>query len=684
MLQLVCRNIEGERQVVPLTSGTLVTVGRNPGSTIQVKNPSVSRQHAEIQEVGGAWVVRDLGSSNHSFVNDAEVTDSPISAGDELRFGDFPVKVQLYAGAAEARGGERPAPARERSASAREQAPSREEAPSRGGDGDDREAARLEREERIRRRREERAAGDAAPEVVSPSPPQRAPAPEPERARRPAPEPARAAEPAPEAAIATPEPVADRGRPRPSPAARPARSAPSRVRPEASAPAASGDQGSGEEVDASELRRAKASARGMEKDLTEAQERVQEMEARIVELETREGRFDEELDGWHERYNRVREQMDHGGELLERSREELEERDELIAEHEARIASLEGQLGAFEATRGETGDQLSELKAKAVQKDRRIDELQRELDLMEYDLRSSREELEALQDSFNHENTQERRLNRELETLREVIADKENVISELKGEIEEKARENYDLRLGTGIKDLEEARRDVLDSLFAKTKEVDLLREQLKAQERETVGVREQVGELEAKVTEQKDISSHPDFQRKVRELERALEDLSDARADQEKLGKRLDDFGPEQKGKLEAEINFLQRKNKALQDKLESVQDDVEELEKRAQEAGPVLAAPVAEATADLDSSVAIRVRGSERVAQAMENYAVWKANLNLLRNYLEEAEEAVGDAAACTSALESVNELVTLVLSDAGELRKELVGLKDLLAEG
>lgn len=674
MLQLVCRNIAGERQVVPLTPGTLVTVGRNPGSTIQVKNPSVSRQHAEIQEAGGGWVVRDLGSSNHSFVNDAEVTESPINAGDELRFGDFPVKVQLYAGAAEGRGGGREAPARGRSA------PAREEALSRGGGGDDREAARQEREARIRRGREERGGGDGEPEAAPAATSERASTPEPERGRRPAPAPEPEA--APEPAIAAPEPApaAERGRPRPSPAARPARSAPSRVRPEASAPAAS----SGEAVDPSELRRAKAATRGMEKDLSDAQERVREMEARIVELETREGRFDEELDGWHERYNRVREQLDHSGELLARAREDLEERDELIAEHEARIASLEGQLGAFEATRGETGDQLSELKAKAVQKDRRIDELQRELDLMEYDLRASREELEALQDSFNHENTQERRLNRELQTLREVIADKENVIAELKGEIEEKARENYDLRLGTGIKDLEEARRDVLDSLFAKTKEVDQLREQLKAQERETAGVRERVGELEAKITEQKDISSHPDFQRKVRELERALEDLSVARADQEKLGKRLDEFSPEQRGKLEAEINFLQRKNKALQDKLESVQEEVEELEKRAREAKPVVAAPVAEATADLDSVTAIRVRGSERVAQAMENYAVWKANLNLLRNYLEEAEEVVGDAKACTSALESIDELVTLVLSDAGELRKELVGLKDLLAEG
>ena len=57
MLQLVCRNIAGERQVVPLTPGTVVTVGRNPDQTIVAKNPSVSRQHAEIQEIGGTWTV---------------------------------------------------------------------------------------------------------------------------------------------------------------------------------------------------------------------------------------------------------------------------------------------------------------------------------------------------------------------------------------------------------------------------------------------------------------------------------------------------------------------------------------------------------------------------------------------------------------------------------------------------
>jgi predicted nucleic acid-binding Zn-ribbon protein len=679
VLQLVCRNIAGERQVVPLTPGTVVTVGRNPDQTIVAKNPSVSRQHAEIQEIGGTWTVRDLGSSNHSFVNDEQVKEAAISAGDELRFGDFPVKVQLFVGAAEARGGAKPAPER----AAPERASGRGAESASEPAEDDREAARRAREERIRRRREEQAGGAAAePEPVAPVPrrPEPEPVREPVRAARPEPEPPprRQVEPEPEP-LPGPEIDVASARARPSPAsARPARSAPSRVRAEA-APAAE----SGEDVDASELRRAKAAARGMERELSEAKERLGEMSARIVELETREGRFDEELDGWHERYNRVREQLDHSGELLARAREEVEERDELVAEHESRITSLEAQLAAIEATRGETGGLLSDLKAKAVQKDRRIEELQRELDLMEYDLRSAREEVEALQDSFNHENTQERRLNRELATLREVIADKENVIAELKAEIEEKARENYDLRMGTGIKDLEEARRDVLDSLFAKTKEVDQLREQLKSAERETAAAREQVGELEDKVTEQKDISSHPDFQRKVRELERALADLEEARSDQEKLGKRLDDFGPEHKGKLEAEINFLQRKNKALQDKLESVQEELSAADLRAREAKPAAAA-VPEATSDIDTALTLRVRGAERVAQAMENYAVWKANLNLLRNYLEEAEESVDDSKACSAALESVSELVTLVLSDAGELRKELVGLKDLLAEG
>jgi hypothetical protein len=57
-------------------------VGRSPRAALRLDSPFVSAQHATIRWVGGAWEVRDLGSRNGTFVNDA-----PLKAGQALVLG---------------------------------------------------------------------------------------------------------------------------------------------------------------------------------------------------------------------------------------------------------------------------------------------------------------------------------------------------------------------------------------------------------------------------------------------------------------------------------------------------------------------------------------------------------------------------------------------------------------------
>jgi DNA-binding CsgD family transcriptional regulator len=66
-----------------------VTVGRSDGNTIVLADDSqVSRVHAVIDELGGSWSVRDVGSRNGTFVNGTRVSgEARLSAGDELRIG---------------------------------------------------------------------------------------------------------------------------------------------------------------------------------------------------------------------------------------------------------------------------------------------------------------------------------------------------------------------------------------------------------------------------------------------------------------------------------------------------------------------------------------------------------------------------------------------------------------------
>ncbi|MGH7267022.1 MAG: FHA domain-containing protein [Candidatus Rokuibacteriota bacterium] len=76
-------------QVYELTR-PVIQIGRIEGMDIVIDNVSVSRQQAEIRQQGRAWVVRDLASSNGTFLNGQRIAEpQPLKRGDEISFGKF-------------------------------------------------------------------------------------------------------------------------------------------------------------------------------------------------------------------------------------------------------------------------------------------------------------------------------------------------------------------------------------------------------------------------------------------------------------------------------------------------------------------------------------------------------------------------------------------------------------------
>ena len=69
--------------------GDQVSVGRVPGNDIQLDDVTVSRQHAVLVRQGSAWLVRDLGSLNGTYVNSARVEEVVVQHGDEVQVGRF-------------------------------------------------------------------------------------------------------------------------------------------------------------------------------------------------------------------------------------------------------------------------------------------------------------------------------------------------------------------------------------------------------------------------------------------------------------------------------------------------------------------------------------------------------------------------------------------------------------------
>lgn len=78
---------------------SVITIGRDPGNLIPISDKEVSRWHAEIHLRKGSWMIKDLGSTNGTFVNDQPMHRTtpakPLQAGDIIKISQFKWTVEL-------------------------------------------------------------------------------------------------------------------------------------------------------------------------------------------------------------------------------------------------------------------------------------------------------------------------------------------------------------------------------------------------------------------------------------------------------------------------------------------------------------------------------------------------------------------------------------------------------------
>lgn len=90
------------------------TIGRVEDNTLQIAEPSVSSHHCEILLRGSDVVVKDLNSTNGTFINDEKITESVLKPGHTLRLGQVEIRLENGAPApapAPSSGAPAPAPA---------------------------------------------------------------------------------------------------------------------------------------------------------------------------------------------------------------------------------------------------------------------------------------------------------------------------------------------------------------------------------------------------------------------------------------------------------------------------------------------------------------------------------------------------------------------------------------------
>ena len=73
------------------------TVGRAEGNLFQIIEPSVSGRHCEILLRGNEVVVRDLKSTNGTFIQGERITEAILKPGQVLRLGRVDLRLQVSA-----------------------------------------------------------------------------------------------------------------------------------------------------------------------------------------------------------------------------------------------------------------------------------------------------------------------------------------------------------------------------------------------------------------------------------------------------------------------------------------------------------------------------------------------------------------------------------------------------------
>jgi hypothetical protein len=72
--------------VIPIVGG-YISIGRSEENTVIIEDPNVSRQHALVEKTDGRFIIRDLESTNGTFVDGSRIEKHALHNGDTITIG---------------------------------------------------------------------------------------------------------------------------------------------------------------------------------------------------------------------------------------------------------------------------------------------------------------------------------------------------------------------------------------------------------------------------------------------------------------------------------------------------------------------------------------------------------------------------------------------------------------------
>lgn len=93
----IVSNHKMQQRDFPLQPGQPLTIGRSERNAIVLPEPASSRAHAELNHGPDGWALRDMGSSNGTFVNSRRVKEKRLEEGDRIRIGTVEMRFTMAA-----------------------------------------------------------------------------------------------------------------------------------------------------------------------------------------------------------------------------------------------------------------------------------------------------------------------------------------------------------------------------------------------------------------------------------------------------------------------------------------------------------------------------------------------------------------------------------------------------------
>lgn len=93
--QILLLSADDQNHAFDLWETFRVALGRHHSNDVPLASRKVSNYHAEILNEGDGWLLRDLGSTNGTYVNDEKIHHRRLKDGDRIRIGGYELRVSI-------------------------------------------------------------------------------------------------------------------------------------------------------------------------------------------------------------------------------------------------------------------------------------------------------------------------------------------------------------------------------------------------------------------------------------------------------------------------------------------------------------------------------------------------------------------------------------------------------------